>query len=127
MRCWAPIWRIRTAAADTVRAMRSPIPLTAGVAIVLAFAGCGSSSDDTVSKEDVQKQAQAKFDEIAQKQGAKTFPKITCPDDLDAEKGKTVRCSATGADGTLGITVTVTSVEDGKVNLNFKGDDKLSK
>lgn len=90
----------------------------------LALAACGTN---TVSKDEVAKQAQTQFNQIAQKAGQKTFPKIKCPDDLDAKKGAKTRCSAKGTDGTLGITVTVTSVKSNKAQLNFKGDSALKK
>lgn len=89
------------------------------------LAACGGT--DKVKKEDIAKKAQAEFDKIAQRGGQASFPKITCPEDLEAKAGETTRCEATGTDGTLGITVTVKSVKDGKVQLGFKGDDKLEK
>jgi len=96
----------------------------AALAASLSFAACG---DQTVSKDEVAKQAQSQFDKIARNAGQKKFPKITCPKDLDAKKGAKTRCTAKGNDGTLGITVTVASIKDDKARLNFKGDSKLSK
>ncbi len=92
---------------------------------LVALAGC--SSEKTVSKDEVEKQAQQFFDGVAQKQGQPSFPKITCPDDLKAKAGERTRCSAKGTDGTLGITVTVKKVDGDKAILNFKGDDALTK
>ena len=100
------------------------IPLLAiPVALAIAFAGCGTK---TVSKEEVEKQVQAYFDNLAKQNGQAKFPDIKCPDDLEAKKGKSERCSAKGTDGTLGITVTVTDVKDDKASLSFKADDKLN-
>jgi hypothetical protein len=103
---------------------RSSLCVAVLAAASLSLAACG---DKTVSSDEVAKQAQSQFDKIAQNAGQKTFPKITCPDDLDAKKGAKTRCSAKGNDGTLGITVTVASVKDDKAQLNFKGDSKLKK
>ena len=89
------------------------------------FAGCGS--DNTLSKDEVAKEAQAQFDKIAKDRGQSSFPKITCPSDLKAKKGATTRCKAVGTDGTLGITVTVDSVDGGKAKLHFQADNKLQK
>jgi hypothetical protein len=103
----------------------------AAIAIVAAAAvlaaGCSSSTGDpTVDKAEVAKQAQLQFDRIARQRGAKNFPRIKCPDDLKAKAGAKTRCSAKGTDGTLGITVTVTSVKDKKAQLHFKGDAALN-
>ncbi|MGI8579853.1 MAG: DUF4333 domain-containing protein [Solirubrobacteraceae bacterium] len=96
-----------------------------GAATAMLTAGC--SSTKTISKDEVAKQTQAKFDEIAQSKGQAKFPKIVCPSDLTAKAGQTTRCSATGRDGTLGITVTVRSVTGSKARLNFKGDARVTK
>ena len=98
----------------------------AAVGTVFAVSACGDSTEQ-ISKGQVQSQAQKFFDDVAKRNGAESFPKITCPDDLEAVKGKTTRCSAKGTDGTLGITVTVSEVRDDGATLSFKGDDKLTK
>ena len=46
---------------------------------------------------------------------------------LEGEAGNKTRCTATGPDGTLGITVTVRSADGDNAQLNFKGDDKVTK
>lgn len=94
------------------------------VALALTVAACGGP--DTISKDDVAKKVQPEFDKIAQQQGQESFPEITCENDLKAEEGESTRCSATGPDGTLGITVTVSSVEDGNAKLSFKADSELT-
>jgi hypothetical protein len=98
---------------------------TLAVALTTGLAACGSSA--TLSKDDVAKKVQAEFDKIAQSRGQESFPKVTCPDDLKAEAGATTRCSATGPDGTLGITVTVKSAKDGNAELAFKADEDVKK
>jgi hypothetical protein len=91
---------------------------------VLALPACGT---EQISKGDIQTKTQAYFDGLAKKNGQAKFPDIKCPDDLEAKKGKSTRCSAKGTDGTLGITVTVTEVRDDGVTMSFKADDKLTK
>jgi hypothetical protein len=94
------------------------------VALALTVAACGGT--DTISKDDVAKKVQPEFDKLAQDAGQEKFPEITCEDDLKAEEGSSTRCSATGPDGTLGITVTVSSVEDGNAKLSFKADEQVT-
>ncbi|MBA3300849.1 MAG: DUF4333 domain-containing protein [Thermoleophilaceae bacterium] len=93
--------------------------------LLIALAGC--SSEKTVTKGEVEKQAQQFFDGVAQKQGAASFPKVVCPDDVKAKTGEKTRCSAKGTDGTLGITVTVEKVDGDKATLRFKGDNAVKK
>lgn len=102
---------------------RSPLCALA-LATSLGLVACGTS---TVSSDEISTQAQSQFDQIAQKAGQKKFPKITCPDDLEAKKGEKTRCTAKGNDGTLGITVTIASIKDDKAQLNFKGDPAVKK
>jgi hypothetical protein len=101
--------------------------VAAAAAVAVLAAGCSASSGDpTVDKAEVAKQAQSQFNRIARQRGVAHFPKIKCPKDLKAKAGATTRCSAKGTDGTLGITVTVTSVKDKKAQLHFKGDSALN-
>jgi hypothetical protein len=104
---------------------RGAIAVAAAAAVLVG--GCSASTGDpTVDKSEVAKQAQLQFNRIARQRGAAKFPAIKCPHDLKAKAGATTRCSAKGADGTLGITVTVTSVKDKKAQLRFKGDSALN-
>ena len=100
------------------------------LALALAVAGCSGEvgTSKTVAKETIEKQAQTQFDKLARQRGQERFPPIECPDDLEDPKvGDTTRCEATASDGTLGITVEVTAVDDDGVKLSFQGDDKLQK
>jgi hypothetical protein len=92
------------------------------------FGGCSASSsgDPTVDKADVAKQAQLQVARIARERGVRKVPRVKCPDDLKAKAGATTRCSAKGTDGTLGITVTVTSVKDKKAQLSVQRDSALN-
>ncbi|HJB64151.1 MAG TPA: DUF4333 domain-containing protein [Candidatus Microbacterium pullistercoris] len=51
---------------------------------------------------------------------------MTCPDDLPGEVGGEMRCELTAGSDTLGLTVTVTSVEDTTVNFDIEVDDMPS-
>ncbi|MEU0048639.1 DUF4333 domain-containing protein [Streptomyces sp. NPDC006309] len=54
-------------------------------------------------------------------------PRVSCPEDLVGKVGTTSRCTLTADDGsTLGVTVKVTSVNDGRIHYDFKADDKAS-
>ncbi|MFF1397105.1 DUF4333 domain-containing protein [Streptomyces sp. NPDC058287] len=69
-------------------------------------------------------------DTVAEQLAASTGqakPDVACPDDLVGKKGNTTRCVLTAADGsTLGVTVTVTSVEGKNVKFGIKADDTPS-
>jgi predicted thioesterase len=49
---------------------------------------------------------------------------VTCPEDLTAVVGATLRCELTDAGERHGVTVGVTSVDGGDVKFNFKVDDE---
>lgn len=54
-------------------------------------------------------------------------PNIACPEDLTGKVGTTTRCKLTAKDGsTLGVTVTVTSVDGEQINFDIKADDTAS-
>ena len=94
------------------------------LALAASLTACGTK---TVSKSEIEKQTQNYFDGLARKDGQAKFPAIKCPDDLEAKTGKSERCSATGDDGTLGITVTITKVDDDRASFNFKADSQVMK
>lgn len=48
---------------------------------------------------------------------------VTCPDNLKGVEGATLRCQLTDGSSKYGISVTVTSVDAGDVNFDFKVDD----
>jgi len=75
---------------------------------------------ETVDKNQV---ASKISDQLAQQVGDKP-DSVTCPDNLKGEEGATLRCQLKDNDQTYGVTVTVTNVEAGDVNFNFKVDDK---
>ena len=105
--------------------MNRALPCLLFAALLPTLSSCGDSTN-TIDKDEIAAQAQTFFDRLAEKQGRK-FPPIKCPEDLEAKEGEKTRCSAAGNDGTLGITVTVTEVREDDAQLNFKGDEKLTK
>lgn len=96
---------------------RIAIATTAAVSVLL-LAGCGTGS---VSQDDVESKVKEQFSKVI------TDPfTVTCDGDLPAKKGKTERCVLKDDQGQkLGVTVKVTSVEDGKAQMHFQADDKL--
>ncbi|MGN7259623.1 hypothetical protein [Janibacter anophelis] len=52
---------------------------------------------------------------------------LECPDPLSAQVDATTTCSWAMPDGTsIGMTVTVTEITDGKASLNFANDDQVT-
>jgi Domain of unknown function (DUF4333) len=101
--------------------------LLAGAASAL-LVGCSAS---VKVEQDTPKLSAGKLaTTVSEKLAAQTGqpkPKITCPEDLVGKVGTTTRCTLTGTDGgTLGVTITVSSVEEGQINFDFKADDKAS-
>ena len=95
------------------RASLASLPL-----LLVVLAGCAAAP---LSAEDVATKAE---DALEQRSGVR--PEITCPEDLAAEVGASARCSLVldGVDGTYGVTVTVTSVEDGEAHFDVRVDDE---
>lgn len=100
--------------------------LVAGTAVAgVLLTGCsgqsGSGSQPSVSKTELQSLAKDKL-EAAAKKKAKS---VTCDDGIAGKVGTTQHCVLTAGNGTkYGVTATVKAVQDGKVNIDFKVDDK---
>jgi hypothetical protein len=60
--------------------------------------------------------------QLAQKVGKKP-DSVTCPDNLKGVRGATLRCRLIDSGEKYGISVTVTNVDAGDVNFDFKVDD----
>ncbi len=99
---------------------------TAAVGMLLG--GCSASV--SVGKSEPKMSADKLATMVAEKLAATTGqpkPDITCPEDLVGKVGTTTRCTLTADDGsTLGVTVTVSSVDNDQINFDFKADDKAS-
>jgi hypothetical protein len=77
---------------------------------------------ETVDKDQVASIISAK---LTQQVGSKP-ESVTCPDNLKGVEGATLRCQLQDSGKTYGINVTVTSVDAGDVNFDFKVDDQPS-
>lgn len=107
------------------------VGLVAG-ALAIALSGCSAcvGSGCTTSGKDLAKEAQTQFNKVAEARGRPPLPPITCPHDIKNETGATTRCFAKGnfgggLNGTLAITVTVTSVTGSTVNFHFDSDGQV--
>jgi hypothetical protein len=95
--------------------------------LAIAVSGCrgsvsvGRKSD--VAKSTVEKEIS---DRLTEKVGQR--PKaVSCPGDLKAAEGTTMRCQLQADDGsTFGVTVTVTSIEGTTAKFDIKVDDSPS-
>jgi hypothetical protein len=87
----------------------------------LAFGLGACTVTATLSAEDV---AGAAEDAFEQESGIR-FP-ITCPEDLEAEVGAETRCVLTNSDTgeEYGVSVTVTSVENGSAQFDVRVDNQ---
>jgi hypothetical protein len=61
-------------------------------------------------------------DKLTQQVGRKP-DSVTCPDNLKGAEGATLRCELTDSGQKYGISVTVTNIDAGDVNFDFKVDD----
>lgn len=86
-------------------------------ALLLLLSACGAGA---VSQEDVEQQIS---DALAEQVG-QTPDKVECPDDLPAEVGAEMRCTLTAGGESIGLTVTVTSVEGTDVSFDFVVDEE---
>ncbi|MEE6175969.1 DUF4333 domain-containing protein [Mycobacterium sp. 050134] len=74
---------------------------------------------ETVDKNQVAQVISTKL----QQQVGKKPDAVTCPDNLKGVEGATLRCQLTDGSDKYGVNVTVTSVDAGDVNFDFKVDD----
>lgn len=94
----------------------------------MLLAGCSASVDAGKSepKMSAEKLATLVSEKLASTTG-KPKPDISCPEDVVGKVGNTTRCKLTADDGsTLGVTVTVTSVDGNQINFDFEADASAS-
>ncbi|MFV0134698.1 DUF4333 domain-containing protein [Streptomyces sp. HMX87] len=100
----------------------------ATLAVGALLAGCSASA--TVGGSEPKLSSEKLADTVAQKLADTTGrpePDITCPEDLAGKVGTTTRCTLTADDGsTLGVTVTVSSVEGDRIEFDIKADETAS-
>jgi hypothetical protein len=95
---------------------RAVVGASAG-ACVLLLSACGGTKAVSEAKVE-QKVSEQLTAQVGQKPDD-----IDCPGDLKAEKGTTMRCTLTAGDTSLGLTVTVTSVDGSNVKFDIQVDD----
>ncbi|MER5179232.1 DUF4333 domain-containing protein [Streptomyces sp. NPDC002896] len=102
--------------------------LLSAVAAGVLLVGCSASVSvgKSTPKMSADKLATILAEKLAETTG-QPKPDIACPEDLVGKVGTTTRCTLTADDGsTLGVSVTVSSVEGDQINFDFKADDKAS-
>lgn len=89
-------------------------------ALALSVAGCSVQLGGAEVKEaDLEKSVS----QTLAAQVGETPDKVDCPGNLKGEVGETMRCTLTEGGETLGVTVTVTSVDGDTVNYDVKVDE----
>ena len=83
--------------------------------LVFGLAGCGAAAVD-------QKQVETRISDQLEKQGGQRPDSVTCPDDLTAEKGATMRCELSAGGETLGVSTKVTEVDGSDVKFDIQVD-----
>jgi len=98
-----------------------PLRLLATIGIAVMFvAGC--SSQATVSSSEVQTQ----ISDALESQVGTEPDEVSCPEDMPAEVGETMRCELTHEDVTYGVTVEITEVQDDQALFDIEVDDQPS-
>lgn len=98
------------------------------IAVGVLLTGCSASVN--VGKTDPKISADKLATTVAEKLAASTgqpTPDATCPEDLVGKVGTTTRCTLTADDGSsIGVTVTVSSVDGDQINFDIEADDTAS-
>ncbi|MEU6133543.1 DUF4333 domain-containing protein [Nocardioides sp. NPDC047086] len=88
---------------------------TIAIAALFGLAACGSIAEDDLEKN---------VTDQLEKMAGQRPDKVDCPGDLKAEVGSEIRCTLTAGGDTLGLTVTVTSVEGTDAKYEIQVDEK---
>ncbi|TQL66221.1 uncharacterized protein DUF4333 [Nocardioides albertanoniae] len=84
------------------------------------------TNDETASGPTLDKaQVEQKVSGMLEKQVGQRPDKIECPGDLPAKVGASLECTLTAGADELGVTATVTEVEDSTVNFHIEVDDQV--
>ena len=86
-------------------------------ALALGVAACGS---DAVSTDDLEDEVSTQLEA----QVGQAPDSVDCPETLPAEEGAEVRCTLTNGGETIGMTLTVTTVEGKDVGFDIAVDDE---
>ncbi|MDT0270060.1 DUF4333 domain-containing protein [Streptomyces sp. DSM 44915] len=104
-----------------VRRSRIAAGTTLGALAVLLASGC-SSGDPVVESEELERQVTSALTE----QVGQAPDDVSCPDELPAEVGESVRCELTAGGTTIGVTVTASAVDGSDAELDIQVDDAPS-
>jgi len=109
-----------------MRTLRPAALGAAGITMAL-LTGCSGSASVSVGDGTPQISGANLSKQVAKELAASTgqpTPRIKCPDPLIGKVGKTTRCTLIGDDqSTVGLTVTVTSVDDSRIHFHVDVDD----
>jgi hypothetical protein len=94
--------------------MRRLLAVVAIVPIALALAGCSKKIDTDKAERSIKAGLQSKTG------GRVAIASVTCPDDVDIDKGKRFDCTVKGTNGRTG-TVTVVQTDD-KGSVTYSGN-----
>ncbi|AGP58039.1 DUF4333 domain-containing protein [Streptomyces rapamycinicus] len=112
----------------TTARLSAATSILSAVAVGALLVGCSASVSVEKSKPKLSADKLATI--VAEKLAATTGrpkPDIACPEDLVGKVGNTTRCRLTADDGsTLGVSVTVSSVDGDQINFDVKADDTAS-
>ncbi len=95
---------------------------TALLAALVSLGGAACSGSANVPRDQVGQQIS---DQLNQQIGQRP-DSVTCPEDLPAKVGASVRCTLKAGTDTLGVTATVTSVEGTNVKFNIQVDQTIT-
>lgn len=98
---------------------RTAIACGLGLAALPLLAACGAGS---VPASDVEEQIST----VLEQEVGQAPDDVTCPDDLPGEVGAEMSCELSAGGQTIGVTVTVSSVDGGQVNFDVLVDDAPS-
>jgi hypothetical protein len=96
---------------------------TFNVNVTVTSANGNDVKFDIVETVDKNQVASVISDKLTQQVGRRP-DSVTCPDNLKGVEGATLRCQLTDAAHNYGVSVTVTNVDAGDVNFDFKVDDQ---
>ncbi|MEV5316733.1 DUF4333 domain-containing protein [Streptomyces sp. NPDC052687] len=109
---------------------RTPVAVWSAATLTLGALLTGCSASAGVGESEPKLSSGKLADTVAEKLAATTGqpkPDVTCPEDLTGKVGTTTRCTLTADDGsTLGVTVTVTSVDGDRIDFDIKADETAS-
>ncbi|MFF4784512.1 DUF4333 domain-containing protein [Streptomyces griseorubiginosus] len=109
---------------------RPPAGVSIMTTVVVGVLLTGCSASVEVGKSEPKMSSDKVASLVSEKLAATTGqpkPDISCPEDLVGKVGTTMRCKLTANDGsTLGVTVSVTSVEGKQINFDIEADATAS-